>query len=60
MSQKLRIAIIGTGSRGTTCFTELLNKRDDVEIAAYCDTNRKRAEAAANMYIVHQAISLLS
>ena len=56
MSQKLKIAIIGTGSRGTSCFTELLNKRDDVEIAAYCDTNRKRAEAAAGMYGINPAI----
>ena len=56
MSQKLRIAIIGTGSRGTSCFTELLQKRDDVEIAAYCDTNRKRAEAAAGLYGINPAI----
>lgn len=47
MSQKLKIAIVGTGSRGTSCFGELLKERSDVEIAALCDPNHVRAKAAA-------------
>ena len=50
MSQKLKLAIIGTGSRGVHCFTELLTKRDDVEIVAFCDVNTVRAQAAAELY----------
>ena len=56
MSEKVRIAIIGTGARGTTCFTALLKDRKDVEIVAFCDNNRKRAEAAAKIYQIQPAI----
>ncbi len=56
MGKKLRIAIIGTGIRGTGCFTALLKEREDAEIAAYCDNNRKRAEKAAEIYQIHPAI----
>ena len=49
MSDKLRIAIVGTGSRGTSCFGELLKERKDVEIAALCDPNPVRAKAAAEV-----------
>ena len=45
--KKLKIAIVGTGSRGTSCFGEILKKRDDVEIAALCDVNPVRSRAAA-------------
>ena len=50
MSEKLKVAIIGTGSRGTFAFTEILTKRDDVEIVAYCDVNPVRAKAAAEIF----------
>ena len=46
MEKKIRLAIIGTGMRGTWCFGEILKKRDDVEIAALCDTNHVRLKAA--------------
>ncbi len=49
MSGKLRIAIVGTGSRGTDCFGQLLRERQDVEIAALCDPNHVRAKAAAEI-----------
>ena len=49
MSEKLRIAIVGTGSRGTDCFGQLLKERQDVEIAALCDPNPVRAKAAAEV-----------
>ena len=47
MNKKIRLAIIGTGMRGTFCFGDILKKRDDVEIAALCDTNHVRLKAAA-------------
>ena len=46
MSGKLRIAIIGTGSRGTHCFGKILSGRPDVEIAAICEPNPVRARAS--------------
>ena len=46
---KLKIAIIGTGSRGTNCFGEIFKKRDDAEIVALCDLNPVRAKAAAKI-----------
>jgi len=42
---KLKFGIIGCGGRGILCFGELLNKRDDVEIPAICDTNSERMKA---------------
>ncbi|MBO7146184.1 MAG: Gfo/Idh/MocA family oxidoreductase [Lentisphaeria bacterium] len=47
MGEKLKIAIIGTGERGTCCFGEILKNRDDVEITALCDKNPVRYRAAA-------------
>ena len=47
MEKKVRIAIIGTGSRGVLCFGELIRQRDDIEIAALCDTNPIRCKHAA-------------
>ena len=49
MSGKLRIGIVGTGSRGTGCFGKLLSKRDDVEITALCDPNPVRMRGAAKI-----------
>ena len=55
--KKIRIGIVGTGSRGVDCFGQLLIKRDDVEIVALCDINPVRVKAAkehlnvaANLY----------
>ena len=45
--KKLKIAIVGTGSRGTFCFGQLFKKREDSEIVALCDVNPVRAKAAA-------------
>lgn len=56
MAKQLRIAIVGTGSRGTGCFTQIFKTHDDVVIAAYCDVNTKRAEAAAELYQIQPAI----
>lgn len=56
MSKKLRIAVIGTGSRGIGCFTQLFKKREDVEIAAFCDVNTVRAKAAAEQNKITPAI----
>ncbi len=49
MDRKLRVAIIGTGSRGTGCFGQLLSGRNDVEIAALCDPNPVRMRGAAKI-----------
>lgn len=53
MSKKLKIAIIGTGTRGINCFGEILRKRSDVEITALCDTNPVRVKAAAEILKVN-------
>lgn len=49
MDKKIKLAIIGTGSRGVLCFGEILTQREDVEIAALCDTNPVRAKHAAEL-----------
>ena len=49
MEKKLKLAIIGTGSRGTFCFGKILNGRKDVEISALCDTNKVRLQAASEI-----------
>lgn len=41
---KLKIAIIGTGSRGSNSFGEIFKRRDDAEIVAVCDLNRKEIQ----------------
>ena len=56
MSGKLRIAIVGLGSRGIGCFGNMLVKRDDAEIAALCDPNPVRARAAAERLQVNAPI----
>lgn len=45
--KKLKIAIIGAGSRGIQCFGKLISARDDAKIAALCDPNPVRMEASA-------------
>lgn len=47
MENKIRFAIIGTGSRGVHCFGKLLSKRDDCVVQALCDTNAYRGQVAA-------------
>ncbi len=49
MKNKLKIGIIGTGARGVDCFGQILKNRDDVEIAALCDTNSVRRRVAAEI-----------
>ena len=56
MSEKLKIAIVGIGSRGTSCFGELLKERQDVEITALCDPNPVRAKAAAEVLEIQPLI----
>ncbi len=46
MSEKLKIAIIGTGGRGVACFGELFRQRPDSEIVALCDNNELRLREA--------------
>lgn len=47
MENKIRFAIIGTGSRGVHCFGKLLTRRDDCVVQALCDTNAYRGQVAA-------------
>ena len=49
MAQKLKIAIVGVGSRGLDCFGRILVERKDVEIAALCDPNPIRAKTAGEI-----------
>lgn len=42
----LRIAIVGTGSRGVRCYGALLGEKDDVSITALCDPNPVRLRLA--------------
>ena len=56
MAEKLKIAIIGLGARGTNCFGRILTSRDDVEIAAFCDLNPVRAKAAAEILGINPPI----
>ena len=46
-SEKLKFAIIGTGSRGVFCFGKMLAKREDCEIVAMVDPNHVRSANAA-------------
>ena len=57
MSSKLKLAIIGTGSRGVGCFGKILAARSDVQITALCDTNKVRAAAARE--ILHIPANIL-
>ena len=56
MEKKLRIGIIGLGSRGTDCFGMILKDRSDVEIAALCDPNHVRAAAAAGILNINPSV----
>lgn len=44
----LNIGIIGAGNRGVGCFGTLLTQRSDARIAALCDPNSVRLEAASD------------
>ena len=46
-TSKIRMAIIGTGSRGVEAFGRLFRQRRDVEIAAFCDPNPERMRQGA-------------
>lgn len=48
---KVRIGVIGVGSRGGSLLGELLNMKDDVEIRAVCDIYPERAKAAQEQVI---------
>ena len=54
MERKLNFAIVGTGSRGISCFGALLKERTDCTIRALCDLNRVRAKAQAEKLGVSQ------
>ena len=47
MERKLNFAIVGTGSRGISCFGDLLKERTDCTIRAVCDLNPVRAKIQA-------------
>ena len=51
MNKKIRLAIIGTGMRGTWAFGDILKQRDDVEIAALCDTNHVRLKEIGRAHV---------
>ncbi len=46
----LKIAIIGVGSRGVSCFGKLVSERDDCVISAICDTNEVRGKVAGEKF----------
>ncbi|OGV36457.1 MAG: hypothetical protein A2020_01925 [Lentisphaerae bacterium GWF2_45_14] len=45
--KKIKIGIIGAGSRGVMCFGKLIDERIDAKIVAFCDPNPVRMEAAS-------------
>lgn len=47
MKNRISIAIIGLGQRGSGLLHGVLLKRDDLDIVAVCDVYADRAEAAA-------------
>ncbi|MDZ4200279.1 MAG: Gfo/Idh/MocA family oxidoreductase [Kiritimatiellia bacterium] len=47
---KLRIGIIGTGSRGIHCFGRLLSHRDDACVVALCDPNPVRLDLSSRTF----------
>ena len=53
MSDKLKIAIIGTGSRGVSCFGQIITARNDIDLVALCDVNPVRLRAAAEILKVN-------
>ncbi len=48
MKDKINIAMIGLGGRGSGLMEMILNNAKDVEVAAVCDLYEDRREAAAN------------
>lgn len=48
MKDKINIAMIGLGARGSSLMEMILNNAKDVEVAAVCDLYEDRREAAAN------------
>lgn len=57
MNGKLKIAIVGTGSRGIGCFGELLKNRTNCETVALCDKNPVRLKLAAEKLNVNKTYS---
>ena len=47
--KKLRLGIVGAGSRGIHCFGKLTGLRTDAEIVALCDTNSVRMKKGAEI-----------
>jgi predicted dehydrogenase len=45
--EKIKVGIIGAGSRGIHSFGKTISERDDAEIVALCDPNQVRMEEAA-------------
>ncbi|MDD5262806.1 MAG: Gfo/Idh/MocA family oxidoreductase [Methylacidiphilales bacterium] len=44
---KIKVGIIGVGSRGVWCFGKAIQSRDDAQVVALCDPNPVRMECAA-------------
>ncbi len=50
---KLKIALVGAGNRGSGVYLPIIAKMDDdVQLVAICDENKERAEQQANKYNV--------
>ena len=49
-NKKLRVGIVGCGGMGRGVHSPAFSKMEDVEIAAYCDIIRERAEELAEKY----------
>ena len=47
MEKKVQFGIVGVGSRGLNAFSAMICKRDDAQVAAFCDTNPLRMQKAA-------------
>ena len=50
MSQQVKVAFVGTGGIATEAHLPALKKIEGVEIAALCDVDRERAEAASKQF----------
>ncbi len=47
MDRKVKIGIIGVGSRGTAAFAQPISRREDCEVVALCDLNQARMTTAS-------------
>ena len=47
MEKKVQFGIVGVGSRGLNAFGVMICRRDDAQVAAFCDTNPIRMQTAA-------------